>query len=300
MPCFSPCKGYRSREVNPKTGKHGITFDKSRSIGGIEVTFACGQCTGCRLDRAKQWAIRCVHEAQLHDTNSYITLTYSDDHLPELSSLRLRDFQLFMKRLRKARAPEKVRFFHCGEYGYSGKRGINPHYHAILFGTSFEDLKPWKKNKQGDWLYKSDELEDLWELGSCSAGAVTFQSAAYVARYIMKKVTGEKADDYYDGRTPDYITMSRRPGIGSEWILQFHKDIYPHDYVVIEGRKLKPPRYYDKFIQDNAGPLWDGIKASRKQIGKLNPEDKTKDRLRVREQVLQAKLAMLQPRTMER
>ena len=171
-------------------------------------TVACGQCVGCRLERSRQWAIRCVHESQMHEQNCFITLTYSDEFLPENGSLQLKHFQDFMKRLR-FHVGGGIRFFHCGEYGEENGR---PHHHAIIFNHDFADKKVWKTNN-GVVLYRSKILEELWPYGFATVGCVSFESAAYVARYITKKVNGDMADSHYLGREPEYITMSRRPGV---------------------------------------------------------------------------------------
>ena len=148
-----------------------------------------------------------MHEASLHDENSFLTLTYSDENLPPGGSLHLPDFQNFMKRLRKSIAPKRVRFYHCGEYGDILSR---PHYHALLFGYDFDDRKFFAKRNENS-VYTSTELSSLWPHGFSVVGSVTFESAAYVARYVMKKVTGERSLDHYGGLKPEYTTMSRRP-----------------------------------------------------------------------------------------
>jgi hypothetical protein len=215
MTCYYPIHGWRTRERNENNKK---TFTTNHKDGDhdLPLTIPCGQCVGCRLEHSRQWAVRCYHEASLHDDNCFITLTYNDDHIPLNGSLKLEDFQLFMKRLRKKYAPKKIRFFHCGEYG---DQSFRPHYHALLFGHDFSDKKHYQTSN-GHRLYKSDSLDDLWShpvtknfMGDCLIGNLTFDSAAYCARYIMKKVTGEKSHDYYDGLQPEYATMSRRPGI---------------------------------------------------------------------------------------
>ncbi len=188
MACFGPLKGWPSKKLTP-SGKRQVVFNISQAYTDRPVNIPCGQCIGCRLDKSKQWAIRCVHEASLYDNNSFITLTYNTEHLPEDRSLEVRVFQLFMKRLRK-RFGTKIRFYACGEYGDQNGR---PHYHACLFNHDFQDKKLWKRGKDPSLdLYRSADLEKLWPYGYSSIGEVTFQSAAYVARYIMKKITGPK------------------------------------------------------------------------------------------------------------
>ena len=193
MPCFHPITAYH------KIGG-GITWTH-RESNGIKLTVSCKQCTGCRQEYARQWAMRIKHEASLWLNNIFITLTYNDQNLPEHNTLVKKDFQDFMKRLRKKihsdqkkeniltkinNPTPKVRFFHCGEYGEKFGR---PHYHAILFNHNFNDSKliPGQKN-----LSTSDTLKKLWGKGHVSIGDVTFQSASYVAGYVQKKLTVNK------------------------------------------------------------------------------------------------------------
>src|SRR4051794_29862641 len=100
MPCFRPLKGYRARVTNPDTGKRSIVFNARKGFNDLPVDLPCGQCIGCRLERSRQWAIRCSHEAKLHEENCFITLTYAPEHLPPGGTLVVKDFQDFMKRLR--------------------------------------------------------------------------------------------------------------------------------------------------------------------------------------------------------
>ena len=138
MPCYSPLTAYKGKSTD--SGKMCLSFKRSEGLFGSfsAINLPCGQCIGCRLERSRQWAVRCMHEASLHDENSFLTLTYSDENLPPGGSLHLPDFQNFMKRLRKSIAPKRVRFYHCGEYGDILSR---PHYHALLFGYDFDDRK---------------------------------------------------------------------------------------------------------------------------------------------------------------
>jgi hypothetical protein len=249
MTCYHPLLAYRSE------GK--VVFNKPFAFAkGFNLP--CGQCIGCRLNYSRQWAIRIMHEAEMHDENCFITLTFDQANLEKRSnplSLDVSEYQRFMKRLRK-RFGKNIRFFHCGEYGDQNKR---PHYHAIIFGMDFKDKKLWT-NRDGNKLYTSEALQELWPYGFSTIGEVTFQSAAYVARYIMKKWKGDGAEDHYtrwcpltgEGTTvePEYCTMSRMPGIGKTWLEKYKSDVYPHDYVVINNHKVKPPRYYDNLLSD--------------------------------------------------
>lgn len=290
MPCYRPLRGYYSCEVNP-TGKRSIVFDSRKALDDRHLDLPCGQCIGCRLERSRQWAIRCLHEASLYEDNSFITLTYSDDHLPDGNSLDVKHFQDFMKRLRK-RFGSGIRFFHCGEYG---ERFSRPHYHACVFGLDFKDKELYRVTQQGHRLYTSQVLEDLWGKGHCLIGDVTFESAAYVARYITKKITGDDASWYYGelvnyetgevipARKPEYVTMSRRPGVGKPWLEKFQSDVYPLDFVVINGKKCRPPKYYDTQLAISDPYLLDDLKEQRIERGKAHAADNTHDRLAVRE-----------------
>lgn len=145
------------------------------------MTVSCGQCIGCRLERSRQWAVRCMHEKQMHDDACFITLTYDDDNLPFGETLVLSDWQKFMKRLVKKNGP--IRFYHCGEYGDDTNR---PHYHAILFGYRPDDPELFSTSGETK-LYASPSLRNTWGMGHCTFGDATFETAAYVARYITKK-----------------------------------------------------------------------------------------------------------------
>jgi hypothetical protein len=298
MPCYSPLEGWKSRTLN-KTGKRSIVFNVKYGYADLPIKVPCGQCIGCRLERSRQWAIRCHHEASQHEENCFITLTYNDKNLPENGSLDKRAFQLFMKRLRKKYEPKKIRFFHCGEYGELHQR---PHYHACLFGLDFKDKKLWQITKEIP-LYTSKELQELWPYGFSTIGQVTFKSAAYVARYIMKKVTGDKAEQHYQvtdpqtgeitQRTPEYTTMSRRPGIGKNWLEKYEADVYPGDFVVIAGKKMRPPKFYDRQYEIADPKTWTRIKSRRKINAKKNPEENTTERLTVRRKVKEAQAELL-------
>lgn len=241
MPCYFPLKAFKAKSKDPQ--KTAITFRRSESWKGIEISLPCGQCIGCRLERSRQWAVRCVHEASLYDRNCFVTLTYDPAHLPKTGSLQLEHFQLFMKRLRK-KYGAGIRFFHCGEYGDNLGR---PHYHALLFNHDFDDKKYFSE-RNGNKVWTSDNLSNLWQMGFSLIGEVTFESAAYVARYVMKKVTGENKDIHYNGMKPEYVTMSRRPGLGKGWYEKYKTDVYPHDRVIVRGAETRPPRFYDNLL----------------------------------------------------
>lgn len=262
----------------------------------MPVTLPCGKCIGCRLERSRQWAIRIMHENSLHIDSQFITLTYDEGHLPRDGGLDKTHFRNFIKRYRqylnRKENGQQIRYFHCGEYG-DPKNTNRPHYHAIIFGHDFPDKVVHHESRNEDTLYSSNILTDLWTYGHCLIGNVTFESAAYVARYIMKKVyTSEQTPDKYDYNyervDPDtgecfqvekeYTTMSRRPGIGKAWFDKYGKEVFPVDNVVLKGIKMQPPKYYEQFYPD-----MEIIKKKRKRAADKRMDDNTLDRLMVKE-----------------
>lgn len=291
MACYKPLTAWYSKETNV-SGKRSLVFSPKRALQPDDpLEIACGQCIGCRLERSRQWAIRCLHEAQTWEQNCFITLTFAPTSLEEREqpdSLDIRDFQNFMKRLRK-KYGGGIRYFHCGEYGEHYGR---PHYHACLFNFDFPDKLPWKE-ANGNMLYISPSLQQIWPHGFSTIGDVTFESAAYVARYIMKKVTGDQAEGHYGDRKPEYTSMSRRPGIGSTWFDQFKSDVYPSDFIVLNGRKMRTPKYYDKLL-DHIDPYeLDYIKEQRLIKGAKWDDNNTPERLAVRERCQKLRLERL-------
>lgn len=290
MACFHPIRAWR-------LSSGSIVFaERGDVVQTLELP--CGQCIGCRLERSRKWAMRCMHEAQMHESNLFVTLTYDDEHLPADGSLVYRHFQLFMKSLRKLKG--KVRFYMCGEYGELNRR---PHYHAILFGVDFEDKVLWQKTSSGSMIYRSPTLERLWFRGHSSIGDVTFESAAYCARYVMKKVTGHRSEEAYrnvDAITgeiyqiePEFCRMSLKPGIGAGWLEKYGTDVYPLDRVVVNGVQCKPPRYYDKKYLWKDVDGYEEMKYRRFLDGRALNGDNSDERLLVKERVLQARIKSL-------
>ena len=291
MPCYHPMKAWRSKapdDFNPATGKFKMTFERNKGLPFTETDLPCGQCLGCRNDYARKWAIRCYHESQLHKENCFITLTYDDKHYPENGSLNKRDFQLFMKRLRK-KYGSGPRFFHAAEYGDNLDR---PHHHACIFGFDFPDKYPWSVRKDIT-IYRSDSLESLWPFGYSTIGECNYDTACYVARYILKKQTGKRAEEHYKGLLPEFTTMSRRPGIGRDWYDKYKDDLYNYDKCVVRNNFiLKPPRYYDNLYDLENPEHLSQLKQARKLKAKDNP-DNTPERLAVRKEVHRLKLERL-------
>lgn len=300
MPCFYPLQGFRARVANA-SGKRPIVFDVNHGFADLPVTVPCGQCVGCRIERSRQWALRCVHEAKQYERNCFITLTYADENLPDNMSLRVEDWQLFMKRFKSAvrynegkDIAKGIRFYHCGEYGDQFGR---PHYHALIFNYDFSDKVYKRVNSAGDKIYTSDFLASLWDAGvkeQQEIGSVTYQSAAYCARYIMKKITGDDAVAYYGERKPEYTTMSK--GIGRGWFESNFADVFPHDFVIHEGKKHRVPRFYDNMFEQLPHDIPTNIlriKHKRKKRALDHVEDNTPERRRTRESVMKARLSNL-------
>lgn len=251
-------------------------FDPVKDSGRDCITYfdeiPCGSCTGCRLERSKQWANRCLLEMQYHESSYFLTITYDDDHLPhgtgvlpdtgeiiDTHSLRLEDLQKFFKRLRKAYDElypgEKLRYFACGEYGDKTAR---PHYHAIVFGLKLTDLEPYKRC--GDyWYYNSSFLSDLWPFGYVVVGEANRETAGYVARYCTKKLYGDDGMVYESlSLKPPFIVMSRKPGIASQYLVDHPEAVkqpFLYESTVKGGIKFRPPKYFqrkfDEFFEDD-------------------------------------------------
>lgn len=269
MACTCPVDAWRPRDG---AENRRLVFNPAKGLSDQYVRVPCGQCTACRLAKARSWAIRCVHESQMHEVSSFITPTFDDEHLPVDYSVSKRELQLFNKKLRHAFGP--FRFFGCGEYG---SKGLRPHYHELLFGLDFPDKVLYSVSGRGERLYYSEALENVWGKGRCLIGSVTLQSAGYCARYSMKKITGDRAAEHYrrvhpvTGEhvqvRPEFISMSRMPGIGASWFEKFKTDAFPSDFVTVKGRKLPVPDYYLRKLEDVEQAE---VKAARRERGLLS------------------------------
>ncbi len=330
MACGYVLRGHLSAKQNPDTGKRSVVFNGKDVLQDRPVAIRCGQCLGCKIEHAKQMAIRCMHEAHYYDDNCFITLTFNNENLAKDGSLHKEDFQKFLKRLRKKYANKTIRYFHCGEYGTLCKtcgRSPNsknihkqcrcgdkyvrtcgrPHHHAVLFNIDFEDKELWKVTKKGNALYTSETLSKLWskrikeseinnydsstvwkdssnrwnvQLGHCTIGEVTFDSASYVAQYVTKK-TKTETDEYYGGKQHEYVTMSRRPGLGRRFYEEFKEtDIFPQDFVYMNGKKLQVPKYYNNRYEIDNPKNMSIIKGKRLLKMRQDPENQFDEKKR--------------------
>lgn len=191
----------------------------------------CGRCMACRVNRTSDWAIRILHEAALSESNAFITLTYDDNNLPPDGTLVKKDCQDWLKRYRKQLGEKKIKYYLCGEYGENGTK--RPHYHAIILGDRVSE-----KN-----------LKKTWPYGHVKIGTVTYDSCAYVAAYVQKKLGGKMADEEYQGRQPPFQLCSK--GLGTKYVELFRDQMLVNGYVSIRGKKMRIPRYYYKKLTDD-------------------------------------------------
>ena len=291
MPCYRPWS---------PTDKMQERFEKA---GKRVIRLPCGTCVGCRLDRALSWSLRCQHEAMLYDANSFVTLTYDDRYAPIDGGLDYRHVQLFLKKVRKrldgvSPGPNRdypIRFFCAGEYGSVNGR---PHYHLLMFNTHFGD-----RVSIGKRLFESRLLNSLWNLGYATTGAVTPASASYVAQYSLKKVYGRVAGEehYVDPwtgalRRPEFCTMSRKPGLGAWWYEKYSRDVFPCDYVINEGRRVRVPRFYSERYEASDPAAFGSVKEAREEAV-LNVLDRSQARLEAREVITESRLSTFSHRS---
>jgi len=233
-----------------------------------------------------------MHEAKLHKRNCFVTLTLREPQ----ESLDHSQWQLFAKRVRRKMGP--FRFYMAGEYGEERGR---PHFHALLFGLDFDDKEYLGKSPGGSKLFVSDSLSELWGLGHTSIGDVTFESAAYVARYVMKKVTGDAAAEHYGARVPEYCRCSTGGrsglrGIGFGWFEKFGKsDVVPDGSVLINGVRAAAPRYYRKLMREKYPLTYRGVQFAH-EVARAARERKDfsdNSRLKAKALVTDARMGML-------
>ena len=307
MRCTKPLRAYKLNTRHPKTGKNVVVVVKNNSgyfPDNIKeaIHVPCGRCMECRLERSRVWAIRCMHELQMYDLRKeesyFLTLTYDDKKVEHNNNLHPDHLRDFWKRLRKT--GYKFKYFACGEYG---DRTDRPHYHAIVFGLTIPDRR-YYNHSNGYNLYNSETIERIWMHGNVIIGNVTFESCAYVARYITKKRLGKNADkevrevdhetgEIIDERFPEFTRMSM--GIGKDFLQRFSSDIYKKGCdgtVYIRGGVASTaPRYYDVKTEEVDRILIEGIKEKRKEVA--SKKQINRDRLHAREKIAVQKEKLL-------
>lgn len=281
MACYKPVRAF-------KAPGGGVSFNPKSGYVDRELMLPCGQCIGCRLERSRQWAVRCMHEASMHDQNCFVTLTYAKP--PAGGSLDRTAFPELVRKIRKRYTRERIKYFHCGEYGELLAR---PHYHGLIFGFDFPDKTPWRVSDQGHQQFRSKLLEELWPAGYSSLGPVTFETAAYTARYCTKKINGDRAAAHYGTLEPEFMTCSK--GIGEGWFKRYADETYRDDSVVARGHEQRPPRYYDKKFAELAPEKMRQVQLERIVRGNTSEQkwNRTEQRLEVRETVKRAALGEL-------
>lgn len=292
MACYHPLKGLWYGEMTD-TGKkkyfiignnpHISTRGLMKPIEQIEVP--CGKCIGCRLDYSRQWATRCMLEAKQYECNQFITLTYDQEHIKwvtgvnretgeieQVTTLVPEDLAKFMKDLRRYYEyhynHKGIRFYACGEYGSNTYRA---HFHLIVFNLPIFDKTKFFINKTGEQIYQSETIQQIWGKGQITVGDVTWNSAAYVARYVMKKIKGKDAKDTYKklGIVPEFVRMSRKPGIAWQYYEDNKDKIYETDEIILtnkegRGERVKPSKYYDRLYDLESPEAMKAIKQQRK------------------------------------
>lgn len=259
------------------------------------VQIPCGRCIGCRIDYSRAWADRCMLEMMDHESNYFLTLTYNDESLEKLrkkgvnpetgevtnfASLDLKDLQKFHKDLRKSldnNGKPKIRMFACGEYG-SPEQTFRPHFHDIVFGLVVDDLKYYRYTRNGDILWTSDYLNSIWKKGFVVVGQVTYKSAAYVARYVTKKLKGQDSEVYQAlNIKPPFVVMSRKPGIARKYYEE-HPDLFDYKSIYVAAddgsHQIYPGRYFKHLLEADDPERFLELKEVNKRSGDLRNENK--------------------------
>ncbi|QXP08026.1 MAG: replication initiator protein [Arizlama microvirus] len=261
MPCANPIRAYRATTGGPLLFNAPNTTTGAKTYTALDIP--CGYCILCRNEQARQTAVRITHEAQMWIENSFITLTYDDDHLPENQSLCYPDLVKFWKRLRKHVG--ELRYYAVGEYG---DKTLRPHYHACIFGHAFIEDRIITK-QEPHLLWTSPMLTQIWGLGHVQVGALNFQTARYTASYVTKKLRSKQRYVRIDEETGELIPVTQprafmSRNIGKEWWITYGHQLKDHDRVIINGQKQKPPRAYDKWLAEKDPAKLEEIKKRRK------------------------------------
>lgn len=313
MACTDPKKAWKHGTTD--SGKQKLIFKRPTGYNQSQLDemlqmVPCGKCINCKLSYSREWATRITHEAQTSLVSCFLTLTYNDENLPEYGSLNPEHFRLFIKALRKKinriDKHAKIKYFGCGEYGKKRKedgvvKGFRPHLHIIILGFDFVDKYYFSKTDTGNINYRSPTLEKLWRYGYSTIGEVTYQSAAYVARYTLKKQsykdTGKTEYEHVDTSTgeissiePEFIRMSQ--GIGKKWWSQYKIDT-DKDYLNVNYQKNKIPRYYDKLLENENPEKLEEIKKQREERAIELQEKTTESQLYSKNEIKKKQNTML-------
>lgn len=308
MPCYFPLTAIRQSNVLKSPLIFTKDLTKKIQSNYEKLKIPCGQCIGCKLENSRQWAIRMQHEASIYDNNCFLTLTYDNQHLPVVDGkpcLNKTHLQNFMKYLRRDCGPN-IRFYGAGEYGLTCYKCGNshllctcktfladlgrPHYHVCLFNYRFTDEIVVGISNSGFPVFESPSLNKLWGKGKTATSDFTFETAAYCARYVTKKVNGKKQEGHYEGRPREFAQMSRNPGLGRPWYDRYQEPIYQNDMVVIRNNlKCRPPKYYD-YLYEQTSPLdLEELKRRRRLYAEKLERHTTPERMTVRNQLAELK-----------
>ena len=236
------------------------------------IPIPCKRCDACQKTYARDWGVRAFMEMHQHEKNCFLTLTYDEDNIHE--SLQPDHMTKFLKRLRHAVAPLKIRYIQCGEYGSKGHRA---HHHALIFGYDFDDKVFVGKSDKDEEMFSSVKLDKLWGKGFCTIGEANIKTALYISGYIGKKIYGTKDTDgfYVSGGSKnthynkvdketgevliihkEYMTMSKKPGLGHSFFTKFTTDLFPDGKILVPSagtlQEYPVPQYFfNKLAETN-------------------------------------------------
>lgn len=269
MACSSPLQAYR-----PATGGALLFNPPTNGRAYSPIHVPCGYCLPCREEYARQTAIRIYHESQLHEQNAFVTLSYNDDNLPEHNSLQYADLARFHKRLRH-HLGGKLRHYSVGEYG---DKSLRPHYHMCVFGNAFLENRIIVRHTP-TLLWTTAFLEQCWGHGFISVGTLNYTTASYTASYVTKKLRAKQKYVRVDETTGELLELEQpkaimSPNLGKEWWLKYGHQVADHDYVIINGKRQKPPKAYDRWLGEVNKTKLEQIKENRKEHAiKLTEEE---------------------------
>lgn len=281
MSCSKPVQVWRSRDVNPSTGKRSMTPDYHKGIPGTDFPRPCGRCTSCLKKRSREWAIRGWAENRYHERSQFLTLTYESRYLPRLNGkrqLQFDDLTNFFKRYRFWLDKDvgiKIKYLNAGEYGTEKGR---PHFHSIVWGHKFRDLTFHSySQKSGKKIYTSEMCHYLWPFGNVLIGECNLQTVEYVAKYLSKADYAETSmREHYFKRGKVCPGIRSSNGLGLQYCQDFYQEIYTYGYISVDGFKYGIPRSYDLWLERTHPELYRKVKRARVQRGykeaKANPD----------------------------